>query len=96
MHAKRFILGIFENLDIDLENDMVCYKDLQMQYCQKNKIKLPEYPVISHVDGVFTVGSMINGVVLGYGSGRTKKEAEQAAAHESLVALGQLKNTTLE
>jgi ribonuclease III len=49
--------------------------------------------VVTDVEGpaherFFSCAAEIDGEVLGTGSGRTKKEAEQAAAQEALVAIG--------
>ena len=40
-----------------------------------------------HHDKTFTSQVSLNGKPIGSGSGRTKKEAEQAAAHAALEAL---------
>jgi ribonuclease-3 len=106
VHAKRFILNIFENIDIDLEevreflkkfthgppfersSQDTNAKDGLMQYSQRMKLALPEYPMLNHVDGVFTVGAQLANRIIGQGSGRTKKAAEQIAAHNALVYLG--------
>jgi ribonuclease-3 len=88
VHAKRFVLGIFENLDIDLEKNTNA-KDQLMQVQQKRKLKLPEYPVVSHIDGIFTVNAFVDGENMGQGSARTKKEAEQIAAYQALIAMGE-------
>ena len=63
-------------------------KDGLMQYSQRMKLALPEYPMLNHVDGVFTVGAQLANRIIGQGSGRTKKAAEQIAAHNALVYLG--------
>jgi len=52
-------------------------QDGLMQLMQKRRMELPTYPVLSHVEGVFTVGALVNGRIVGQGSGRTKKSAEQ-------------------
>ncbi len=39
-------------------------------------------------DRVFEVAASVNGEILGQGSGRSKKSAEQAAAEEALERLG--------
>lgn len=90
VHAKRFVLNIFETIDIDLEAE-TNMKDQLMQLLQRRKLRLPEYPVVSHIDGIFTVSALVDGVVMGHGSARTKKQAEQVAAQEALVALGELR-----
>ena len=43
VHAKRFILNIFEKLNIDLENDLVNSKDLLLQLIQSRHEGVPEY-----------------------------------------------------
>jgi ribonuclease-3 len=93
LHAKKFVLGIFSDTEmVDLECIMVDdnYKDRLMRYCQANKLNLPEYAIDSHVNGVFCVGVSVNGAKLGYGCAKTKKQAEQISAYESLVQLKEL------
>lgn len=63
-------------------------KDGLMQYSQRMKLALPEYPMLTHVDGIFTVGAYLSNRIIGQGSGRTKKAAEQIAAYNALVYLG--------
>jgi ribonuclease III len=91
VHTKKFVLGIFSdptivNMDCIMIDDN--YKDRLMRYCQANKLGLPDYPIVTHINGVFTISVSINGASLGSGSAKTKKQAEQLAAFE---ALGQLK-----
>ena len=89
--AKRFILDIFTNPQII---DMNClmiddnHKDRLMRHCQANKWELPQYPIVSHNNGVFVVTAFINGNTMGTGSARNKKQAEQEAAQETLKQLG--------
>jgi ribonuclease-3 len=91
VHAKRFILDIFTNPQII---DMNClmiddnHKDRLMRHCQANKWELPQYPIDSHNNGVFVVTALINGAMMGNGSARNKKQAEQEAAQETLKQLG--------
>jgi ribonuclease-3 len=66
------------------------YKDRLMRYCQANKLGLPDYPIVTHLNGVFTISVTINGANLGQGSAKTKKQAEQFAAYEALVHLKEL------
>jgi ribonuclease-3 len=89
VHAKRFILGIFEGIDIDLETDTNA-KDHALRWSQRNKYPLPEYTMVSHIDGIFSMQISINGRVMGRGSARTKKEAEQIAAHQAMVSVGEM------
>ena len=90
LHAKRFVLGVFSDPSlVDLDCIMVDdnYKDRLMRYCQANKLNLPDYSITSHIGGVFCITVIINGGSLGQGSAKTKKQAEQIAAHEALVQL---------
>jgi ribonuclease III len=89
VHAKRFILSIFENLDVDLEEETNA-KDVCLRYSQRNKLPLPEYRMVSHVDGIFTMQVVISGRVMGQGYARTKKEAEQIAARQAMVSVGEM------
>ena len=83
VHAKKFILGIFEdpnliNMDIIRVDDN--FKDHLMRYCQTNKLSMPEYKVLDNSNGIFTVYVYVDGETLGYGMGKNKKQAEHAAA----------------
>jgi ribonuclease-3 len=93
LHTKKFVLGIFSdqnlvNMDCIMIDDN--YKDRLMRYCQANKLGLPDYPIVTHLNGVFTISVTINGANLGQGSAKTKKQAEQLAAYEALVQLKEL------
>lgn len=93
LHTKQFVIGIFSDPDmIDLDLIMIDdnYKDRLMRYCQMNKLSLPEYVIDSHLNGVFFVSAKVNGSTLGSGDGKTKKQAEQMAAYESLIRLREL------
>ena len=90
LHAKKFILKIFQDPDfvdlgcIEVDDN---YKDALMRYCQTNKFPLPTYSVISQNCGTFTVLVIVNGTRLAQGSSKTKKQAEQEAAKNSLKQL---------
>jgi ribonuclease III len=93
LHTKKFVLGIFSdpnlvNMDCIMVDDN--YKDRLMRYCQANKLGLPDYPIVTHVNGVFTISVTINGANLGQGSAKTKKQAEQLAAYEALMKLKEI------
>jgi ribonuclease-3 len=93
LHTKKFVLGIFSdpnlvNMDCIMVDDN--YKDRLMRYCQANKLGLPDYPIVTHVNGVFTISVTINGANLGQGSAKTKKQAEQLAAYEALTKLKEI------
>jgi len=83
LHAKQFILGIYENPEfIDLNCIMVDdnFKDHLMRYCQTNNYELPEYRVLSQENGVFVIGAIVQDRQLGQGYAKSKKQAEQNAA----------------
>ena len=93
LHTKKFVLGLFSDPNlVDLDCIMVDdnYKDRLMRYCQANKLELPEYPIVSHINGVFCIGVCVNGAMLGHGSARAKKQAEQISAYEALVQLKEM------
>ena len=85
IYARDFILNILSSYDVSLEDDN--YKDQVMRYCQSMKQKIPEYPVVSHDNGVFCVQLVMNNIVYGCGYAKTKKEAEQNAAYITLKTL---------
>ena len=58
-----------------------------MRYCQSNKYQLPLYNVISFYGGIFQITVNVNGGDIGSGSAKTKKQAEQNAARNSLDIL---------
>ena len=64
------------------------YKTQFQEWCQKRYDALPEYVVVKESgpdhDKQFEVEAMMNREVAGRGFGKTKKEAEQAAAKEAL------------
>jgi len=69
----------------------VDYKSKLQEYVQSESRQAVTYKMISEIgpphDKVFNVGVYHNGVNLGVGSGKTKKEAEQNAAKEALDKL---------
>src|SRR6056300_326881 len=83
LHAKEFILRIyndptFVNLDMIMVDDN--YKDHLMRYCQSNGLSLPVYLTLRHDNGVFYMVVQVDGVCMGYGFAKNKKQAEQNAA----------------
>jgi ribonuclease-3 len=91
LHAKQFILKIYNNPDIiNMEQIMIDdnYKDRLMRFCQTNKLELPQYPVDSHIDGVFVVSVIVNERSIATGEARNKKQAEQNAAERALTIMG--------
>ena len=83
LHAKEFLLRIyndptFVNLDMIMVDDN--YKDHLMRYCQSNGLSLPVYSTMRHDNGVFYMVVQVDGVCMGYGFAKNKKQAEQNAA----------------
>lgn len=83
LHAKEFILRIyndpsFVNMDSIMVDDN--YKDHLMRYCQSNSLSLPVYNVGHHENGIFYIDVFVDGVCLGRGFAKNKKQAEQNAA----------------
>ena len=67
------------------END---YKTQVQEWCQRRFDSLPSYTVVRESgpdhDKLFEVEVSVNGAVVGRGTGRSKKEAEQSAARQAL------------
>ena len=83
LHAKQFVLKLYNDPAIvDLKCIMIDdnFKDHLMRYCQTNCLSLPEYRLILHNDGHFIIDVYVDGVFLGRGSAKNKKQAEQNAA----------------
>ncbi|HET8721604.1 MAG TPA: ribonuclease III [Nitrospira sp.] len=64
------------------------YKTQVQEWCQRRFDSLPSYAVVRETgpdhDKVFEVEIRVNGEVVGKGTGRSKKEAEQSAAKQAL------------
>jgi ribonuclease III len=69
------------------------YKSMLLEYAQSQGIGAPRYHIVKEEgpdhDRTFTVDVMLNNVRQGRGTGKNKKEAEQAAASEALGKLVQ-------
>lgn len=90
LHAKKFILNIFQDpkyVDLGCISIDDNFKDALMRYCQTNKLPLPVYKILSQQGGLFNVIVIVNGNELSSGSSKTKKQAEQEAAKNSLKQL---------
>lgn len=95
--VNSFVLNIIDTLDFNeiLVEDN--YKDLLLKYAQHDTVKptTPDY-ILLNTDGpphnrVFTVAVVINGVQHCQGTGKSKKQAEQVAAFETLVKFKELR-----
>lgn len=67
------------------------YKSQLLEYAQANKMEIPYYEVVDEEgpqhDRVFTVKVIVGKEIYGMGKGKSKKSAEQNAAHEAMNKL---------
>ena len=89
VHAKNFVLDVFNKANTSLEDDN--YKDQLMRWCQVLKIA-PEYNMISHTNGIFHIQLVVDGLECGSGFASTKRQAEQNAAEMVLKTDHRFKN----
>ncbi len=91
--ARDFILRnlYHQVLAVNENRHSLNYKSLLQQHLQKKNGKTPTYKVIGESgpdhSKTFTVQAYVAKNKLGTGGGKNKKEAEQAAALQSLIAL---------
>lgn len=96
--ARQFILRALESILIDIERKehIRDYKTLLQEHTQGLYKKAPRYLVIEERgadhDKTFVVEARLDDVKLGLGEGKSKKQAEQAAA---LQALERIENIRL-
>lgn len=92
-YARNFIINIYSALNTDVNYIMYQYnaKELLQEYTQGLNKDLPQYCLIKETgyahDKTFEVSVKYHGEELGYGCGKTKKEAEKEAAMEALKKL---------
>jgi ribonuclease-3 len=88
--AIEFCLRALESILIDIERQehIRDYKSLLQELTQGKRKKAPNYIVVKEEgadhDKTFLVEARLEGEVLGCGTGKSKKQAEQAAALEAL------------
>ncbi|MGI6745398.1 MAG: ribonuclease III [Acutalibacteraceae bacterium] len=88
--ARSFVLGFLvpaiEKRDVDED-----YKTMLQELIQKERGNSVRYELIAETgpdhDKVFTAAVILNGKVVGEGSGKSKKEAQQSAAKAALELL---------
>ena len=85
-YIHRFVLSDLENKQLFLDS-----KTNLQEYVQQNLKQDVHYELIEENgpehDKIFTVEAVLGDKILGKGSGRTKKAAEQQAAYEALLGL---------
>ena len=84
--VERQVLGAIKRGGVATDDDN--YKSMLLEYAQANGLGTPRY-VVMREDGpdhdrTFTVEVMLGSEGRGQGTGKNKKEAEQAAAHQAL------------
>ena len=95
IHAKEFILRIYQNPEIvDMNSIMIDdnFKDHLMRHCQVNNWQLPDYRVAGHYEGLFYIDIYIQDHFCSRGVAKSKKQAEQNAAKAYFQIMEQLKN----
>ena len=83
-----------EVTEIDQSASKYNYKAMLQEYAQANGMPVPDY-IVAKEEGPahnknFIIEVWVNGDKLGYGEGKSKKEAHQNAARMAAVALGLL------
>lgn len=88
-HVLRFVIPELENREFELFKD---YKTSLQEVIQRNPEERLTYVLIDESgpdhDKRFTVEVHLNSNVIGTGSGRSKKQAEQQAARQALKLMG--------
>lgn len=91
LHAKQFILRIFEDPEyVNMNTIMIDdnFKDQLMRWCQTNKYNLPEYVNVSdNSNNNFHVIVRVGNTNISEGFGKSKKQAEQSAAQNAIYYL---------
>ncbi len=92
--AREFIMKFIPSVEVLKSGKLVLgdYKTVLQEIIQQN----PEEHIVYEISGeqgaahekVFTANVLLNGQVIGTGSGKSKKEAEQAAAKEAISLMG--------
>lgn len=92
--AREFVLKALEPILIDIERRQHIrdYKSLLQEHTQSIYKEVPQYIVVDEQgadhDKTFTIEAVLKGEVVGCGKGKSKKQAEQAAALQGLEYMG--------
>lgn len=91
--AKAFVISFADKFySTEMESFEDDYKTALQEIVQKNRAEHLEYVMIGESgpdhDKKFSVEVRLNGKPIGMGTGKSKKEAEQAAAKEALKRVG--------
>lgn len=92
--ARTFIMRFIPSID-EIKNGRLIfgdYKTVLQEIIQQNPEERIEYEITGECGAahqrVFTANVLLNGQAIGTGSGKSKKEAEQAAAKEAVSLMG--------
>ena len=85
-HIYRFILSDLENKILFLESKTILQEEIQKKKDAQLRYELIGESGPDH-NKQFTVDAYLNDVLIGSGTGRTKKAAEQQAAYEALLKM---------
>lgn len=93
--AKRHVMRFVENKEENVEdNSFKDYKTLLQEIIQRNPEESVTYILTDEKgpdhDKVFTVEVRLNSNVIGTGTGKNKKQAEQMAAKQALELMGEI------
>lgn len=81
--------------DIDENFEKFNAKAILQEYTQSQNKKIPDYKIVEEIgpqhDKIFVIEVSYMNEVLASGTGKTKREAEQACAYEACIKLGVIK-----
>lgn len=91
--AEKYVMSFIpKNLEANSSKSLHDYKTMLQEIIQKNPEERVEYVLADQTgpdhDRKFVVQVRLNSNVIGTGEGHSKKQAEQAAAHEALRLMG--------
>ncbi len=95
-NARKYVTGFIpKNLNKDTAKKLGDHKTLLQEVIQQNPEERVEYVTVGESgpehNKMYRVNVLLNGAVIGSGEGHTKKQAEQQAAREALILMGELK-----
>ncbi len=98
--AREYVLGFIpKDLNRDTAKALQDHKTVLQEIIQRNPEEKVEYVIESESgpehDKKYVVNVLLNGAVIGKGTGHTKKQAEQQAAKEALILMGVISNAVL-
>ncbi|MGE0200972.1 MAG: ribonuclease III [Candidatus Melainabacteria bacterium] len=94
--VRRLLVAMLADVvtQVDLDDTKDNYKAVLQETTQAESGILPQYRTVKESGPahkrVFSVEVVIDGEVMGFGTGRSKKEAQQHAARTALEALGRI------